>query len=240
MKHKIKRMMMVILFCLAGLVCQGQDFGMMNRYRTAKVRVSVVDGKTGNPVDYATVYLCHQGDTVITNFALTDGDGLAVIEDVTQGKYDLNVELLGYVPVKKQVDIKLGDFEREQNLGKIQLEQSREFLNAASVSAAGNPVVVKKDTLVFNANAYRTVENAMLADILKKMPGVKVGSDGSIKVNGEKVDRLTVGGKTFSRKTRDLLSRAFQPRLWKRFKSSTRRRMTPNSRASGRRKTRRR
>lgn len=200
MKREIKRMTMVILFCLAGLVCQGQDFGMMNRYRTAKVRLNVVDGKTGNPVDYATVYLCHQGDTVITNFALTDGDGLAVIEDVTQGKYDLNVELLGYVPVKKQVDIKLGDFERELNLGKIQLEQSREFLNAASVSAAGNPVVVKKDTLVFNANAYRTVENAMLADILKKMPGVKVGSDGSIKVNGEKVDRLTVGGKTFFQK----------------------------------------
>ena len=200
MKRNLTSMMLVILFCLTGLSAQGQDFGMMNRYRTAKVRVNVVDAKTGNPVDYATVYLCHQGDTVITNFALTDGDGHAVIDEVAQGKYDLNVELLGYVPFKKQVDIKLGDFEREKSFGKIQLEQSREFLDAASVSAAGNPVIVKKDTLVFNANAYRTVENAMLADLLKKMPGIKVGSDGSIKVNGEKVDRLTVGGKTFFQK----------------------------------------
>ncbi len=217
MKSFFTRMMMVILFCLAGRICQGQDFGMMNRYRTAKVRVNVVDGKTGNPIDYATVYLCHQGDTVITNFALTDGDGLAVIEDVTQGKYDLNVELLGYVPVKKQVDIKLGDFEQEKSLGKIQLEQNREYLNAASISAAGNPIVVKQDTLVFNANAYRTVENAMLADLLKKMPGVKVGSDGSIKVNGEKVDRLTVGGKTFFQKDPGLAVKSLPAKIVERI-----------------------
>lgn len=217
MKREITSMMMVLLFGLIGLVCQGQDFGMMNRYRTAKIRVNVVDAKTGNPVDYATVYLCHQGDTVITNFALTDGDGLAVIDEVAQGKYDLNVELLGYVPYKKQVDIKLGDFEREKNLGKIQLEQNLEFLNAASVSAAGNPVVVKKDTLVFNANAYRTVENAMLADLLKKMPGIKVGSDGSIKVNGEKVDRLTVGGKTFFQKDPGLAVKSLPAKIVERI-----------------------
>lgn len=217
MKREIKRMMMVLLSCLAGLVCKGQDFGMMNRYRTAKVRVNVVDGKTGNPVDYATVYLCHQGDTVITNFALADSDGLAVIDEVAQGKYDLNVELLGYAPFKKQVDIRLGDFDREKNLGKIQLEQSREFLDAASVAAAGNPVVVKKDTLVFNANAYRTVENAMLADLLKKMPGVKVGSDGSIKVNGEKVDRLTVGGKTFFQKDPGLAVKSLPAKIVERI-----------------------
>ncbi|MCR5018387.1 MAG: TonB-dependent receptor family protein [Bacteroidales bacterium] len=217
MKRIFTSMMMAILFSMAAFVCQGQDFGMMNRYRTAKVRVNVVDVKTGNPIDYATVYLCHQGDTVITNFALTDSEGLAVIDEVAQGKYDLNVELLGYVPFKKLVDIKLGDFEREKNLGKIQLERSKEFLDAASVSAAGNPVVVKKDTLVFNANAYRTVENAMLADLLKKMPGIKVGSDGSIKVNGEKVDRLTVGGKTFFQKDPGLAVKSLPAKIVERI-----------------------
>ncbi len=217
MKHEIIKMMMILPFCLAGLVSRGQDLEMMNRYRTAKVQVNVVDAKTGDPVDYATVYLCHQGDTVITNFALTSGGGLAVIDDVVQGKYDLNVELLGYVPFKKQVDIRLGDFEREKNLGKILLEQSQEFLDAASVSAAGNPVVVKKDTLVFNANAYRTVENAMLADLLKKMPGVKVGSDGSIMVNGEKVNRLTVGGKTFFQKDPGLAVKSLPAKIVERI-----------------------
>ena len=40
----------------------------------------------------------------------------------------------------------------------------------------------------------------MLADLLKKMPGIKVGSDGSVKVNGESVNRITVDGKTFFQK----------------------------------------
>ena len=58
----------------------------------------------------------------------------------------------------------------------------------------GNPVTVKKDTLEFNANAFRVGENAMLCELLKRMPGIEVGEDGSVKVNGEAVDKLTVGG----------------------------------------------
>jgi len=195
-----KTLLIISLLGIIQFICGGQDFGMMNRYRTAKVRVTVVDSKSGAPIEFATVYLCPQGDSTITNFAMSNSNGVAVIEDVTQGKYELNSELLGYKPFKKSVDIKLTDFENEKNLGKITMEQSQEFLNAASVSATGNPIVIKKDTIVFNAGAYHTVENGMLADLLKKMPGIKIGSNGSIQVNGESIDRLTVGGKTFFQK----------------------------------------
>lgn len=195
-----KTMLIALLILFTRFICCGQDFGMMNRYRNAKVRVTVIDSGTGDPVEYATVYLTRQGDSTITQFALSGSNGLAVIDAVPQGKYVLNCELIGYKAFKKDVDIKLSDFENEKNLGRIQLEQNKEFLDAATVSAAGNPVVIKKDTVVFNANAYKTVENAMLADLLKKMPGIKVGSDGSIKVNGESISRLTVDGKTFFQK----------------------------------------
>ncbi len=213
MRREIKRIIMAIIICLAGLSAKGQDFDMMNRYRTVNVRVIVEDNKTGAPVDFATVYLCPQGDTLITNYAFTEADGIAVIQDVTQGKYELNVELLGYVPFKKTVDLTLSGFEQEKNIGKIQIEQNQELLEAATVSAAGNPIVMKKDTVVFNANAYRTVENAMLVDLLKKLPGVKVGSDGSIQVNGEKVDKLTVGGKTFFQKDPALAIKSLPARV---------------------------
>ena len=61
----------------------------------------------------------------------------------------------------------------------------------------GNPVSIKKDTIVYNATAFHVSENAMLENLLKKMPGMEVSSDGTVSVNGEKVDRITVGGKTF-------------------------------------------
>lgn len=203
----------IIILAVLGIICQAQDFGTMNRYRTATVRVSVADSKSGDPVEFVTVYLSRQGDSTITNFAITGTDGRAVLEDVVQGKYELNAELVGYVPFKKQVDIKLSDFESEKNLGKILMEQSREYLDAATVSAAGNPVVIRKDTVVFNASSYQTVENAMLADLLKKMPGIKVGSDGSIKVNGESVNRITVGGKTFFQKDPGLAVKSLPARI---------------------------
>lgn len=212
-RMKMKRKIFTYLMLLLCSVCAAQDFGMMNRYRTAKVRMIVVDASTGAPVEFATVYLCPQGDTTITNFALTGEDGIAVIEDVTQGKYQLNAELVGYKHFKKDVDISLSEFEREKNLGRIQMEQSREFLDAASVTAAGNPVVMKKDTVVFNASAYRTVENAMLADLLKKMPGFKIGADGSVKVNGEAVNRITVDGKTFFQKDPGLAVKSLPARI---------------------------
>lgn len=193
-------MLITFLLCFLHFICGGQNFGMMNRYRTVKVRASVVDKKTGEPIEFVTVYLCPQGDSTITNFAQANDKGQVLIEDVTQGIYELNAEMVGYIPFRKPVDLRLNEFESEKNLGRIEMEQSREYLDAATVSAAGNPVVIKKDTVVYNAGAYKTVENAMLADLLKKMPGVKVGSDGSIQVNGEKVNRLTVGGKTFFQK----------------------------------------
>lgn len=193
-------MLVALLMLLARFLSGGQDFGMMNRFRTAKVRVSVVEEGTDTPVEYATVYLSRQGDSTVTDFAQTDSKGIAVLENVAQGKYDLNCELVGYVPFKKAVEIRLNEFENEKYLGRILMVQSKEFIDAATVSAAGNSVVIKKDTVVYNASAYKTVENAMLADLLKKMPGIQVGADGSVKINGESINRITVEGKTFFQK----------------------------------------
>jgi len=173
---------------------------MMNRYRTAKVRLTIIDGDDGAPVEYATVYLCPQGDTTITYFTFSGSDGVAVIDDVTQGKYELHAELVGFSPLIKNIDVKLSEWDNEKNLGTLTMDQNTEFLDAATVSAVGNPVIIKKDTVVYNANAYKTVENGMLVDLLKKMPGIQIGADGSVKVNGEDVNRITVGGKTFFQK----------------------------------------
>lgn len=194
----MKRIVLILALC-AGLVsaAQAQVSDMMNRLRTATIRTSVVDGKTGEPLSYAAVCLTPQGDTTITAFGLSGDDGKVSIENVQQGRYTLSVVMVGYKEFSKALDLRLGEFERERNLGQIALEMDAEFLEAAQVSATGNRVITKKDTLVYNASAYKVVENAMLVDLLKKLPGVKVGNSGSITVNGESVTKITVDGKTF-------------------------------------------
>ena len=188
---------LVFLFMLMLLPAVAQDFEQLQRMRTLKVRMELQDSKTDAPIPYATVYLIPQGDTTITHFAISDDKGIAVLEDVVQRKYDLHAELIGYKPFVKTYDLKITGFENDRNLGVIKLEEDAKLLEAASVSAIGNPVVIKKDTVEYNASAYHVVENAMLVDLLKKMPGIKVESSGTVKVNGETVNKITVGGKAF-------------------------------------------
>jgi hypothetical protein len=56
---------------------------------------------------------------------------------------------------------------------------------------------VRKDTIEFNAESFKTLPTAVVEDLLKKLPGVAVAADGSIQVNGKPVSRILVDGKNF-------------------------------------------
>ena len=83
------------------------------------------------------------------------------------------------------------------DLGAIKLQADEKYLEAAVVSDVGNPIVVKKDTVEFNASSFQVGTNAMLKDLLKRMPGMEITDDGKVKFNGRAIDKLTVGGRTF-------------------------------------------
>ena len=156
------------------------------------VKAQVLDSLTKEPVAFASAYLRHPKDTVITSFALTDTLGKATLKDVAKGEHLLCIEYLGYKPVYRKI------FVRSNYDAKVILMQPDDkVLKAASVSAVGTPMEMKGDTLVYNASSFRVVSNDNLADLLKKMPGVEVGEDGTVKVNGKEVSKITVGGRTF-------------------------------------------
>lgn len=157
-----------------------------------KVTAQVLDSLTKEPVAFASAYLRHPKDTVITSFALTDTLGKATLKDVTKGEHLLCIEYLGYKPVYRKIFVR-GNFDAKV----ILMQPDDKVLKAASVSAVGTPMEMKGDTLVYNASSFRVMSNDNLADLLKKMPGVEVGEDGTIKVNGKEVSKITVGGRTF-------------------------------------------
>ena len=169
------------------------DYDMFQSNRNIRVRLSVQDAKSAEPLPFATVYLNPQGDTTITHFALSDQKGAVEIPDVPVGRYRLNVELIGYTPFAKDYNFR----NYEENLGVIKLEENPEIIDAATITTVGNAIEVRQDTLIYNAAAFHVGDNAMLEDLIKKMPGMEVGEDGTVKVNGEPVDEITVGGKTF-------------------------------------------
>lgn len=195
-KKTMKRTILLLLALSSFLLSNAQIHNMMNNVRTITVKMSLSDAKTGEAVSYAAVWLTEKGDTVIKSYGISDDAGHVVIDGVRQGKYDVHVEMMGYESFVKTCDIKVQEFENERNLGRVQLVQSNNYLEAVTVSATATPVKMKTDTIEYNANAFHVSESAKLGELLKKMPGIKVAKDGSVKVNGEKIDKITMDGKT--------------------------------------------
>ena len=160
-----------------------------------KISLQLQDAATGEPVGFATVSITpekgqSQGQP---KYTLTDHEGHATLEKVRQGNYTLKAELMGY----KTYEHALRVINTSLDLGVIKLEQDRQVLDAASVSAVGNPVVIKKDTVEYNASSFKISDDNMLVDLLKKLPGIEVSEDGTITSNGETISKITIGGKTF-------------------------------------------
>ena len=156
------------------------------------VDLKLVDEKTGEPVGFATVSLTLLGDDEPSKYILTDVNGKAAIGKVKKGTYVVKAEIMGYKTFEQEIVV-----DKAVDLGTVKMAEDVEQLDAASVSAVGNPIVVKKDTVEYNASSFKTSDNDMLEDLLKKLPGVEVSSDGSITANGETITKIMVDGKEF-------------------------------------------
>lgn len=156
------------------------------------VTLSLTDSSTGEAVGFATVSISKPGNTKPYKYALSDDKGKTVFDKVAAGKYVLKAELLGYKPLTKDIEVK-----GKLDLGALKMDPDKQVLDAASVSAAGNPIVIKKDTIEYNASSFKTTENDVLEDLLKKLPGVEVSEDGTVTANGQTISKITIDGKTF-------------------------------------------
>ena len=156
------------------------------------VKLKLVDEKTSEPVSFATASLTVKGETTAAKYVLTNDEGAAEITKVKKGTYKFKAELMGYTTYEKEIVV-----EKNIDLGTIKMAEDVKVLDAASVSAVGNPIIVKKDTIEYTASSFKTSDNDMLEQLLKKLPGVEVGSDGSITANGETIKKITIDGKTF-------------------------------------------
>ena len=154
------------------------------------VTVKLEDASNGEPVGFATVSLTPERGSA--KYALTDHDGKGVVEKVRSGKYTLKAEIMGYKTHTQQVEVK-----GATDLGVIKMELDQEVLDAASVTATGNPIIIKKDTVEYNASSFKTTDTDMLINLLKKLPGIEVDDSGNITANGETITKITIDGKTF-------------------------------------------
>ena len=178
------RLIVATAMMMAGLTAAAQN--------SFTVSMKLTDAKTDAPVGFATASVTVKGEKTPAKYVLADSEGKAVLQKVRKGTYVLKAELMGYVTYEQEIKV-----EGNVDLGVIRMKEDVKVLDAASVSAVGNPIIVKKDTVEYNASSFKTSDNDMLEDLLKKLPGVEVNSDGTVTANGETIKKITIDGKTF-------------------------------------------
>ena len=151
------------------------------------------DASNGEVISFATISITKKGATSPSKYALTGSDGKGTIEKVAAGTYTFKAEMMGYVASTQEIVLQ----GKNLDLGVVNLQPDKEVLDAASVSAVGNPIVVKKDTIEYNASSFKITDNDVLEDLLRKFPGIEVGDDGSITANGQTITKIYVDGKTY-------------------------------------------
>jgi outer membrane receptor protein involved in Fe transport len=144
----------------------------------------------------ATVMLMNPKDSSLVNFGATDAKGFFEMKNVSKGNYEVKVTFVGFAPAVK--DLTVSDFNGLViDIGRMKLSPVSAELEALVVKGEKAPVTVKRDTIEFNAGSFKTKANANVEDLLKKMPGMDVQSDGTIRAQGEQVQRVTVDGREF-------------------------------------------
>ena len=155
----------------------------------------VVDS-LGATLPSATVMLMNPKDSSLVNFGVSDPRGNFEIRNVNKGTYQIKVSFVGFGAYQKliKMDQAVG---MVIDLGQLKLQTESELLEGVTVTGTRAPVTVKRDTIEFNAGSFKTKANANVEDLLKKLPGVEVETDGTIRAQGEQVQRVTVDGREF-------------------------------------------
>ncbi len=179
-----KRCLIVLILLVLGVSVYAQS--------GFSVKVKLSDSKTGEAVPFATVSLTAKGGTTPLKYVLSTEGGEAVLSSLPKGNYILKVDLLGYKSYSSELTV-----DKSLDLGTVKMDPDTEMLEAATVEAIGNPIIVKKDTIEYSAASFKTSDNDMLEELLKKLPGVEVDSDGTITANGETITKIMIDGKEF-------------------------------------------
>lgn len=156
---------------------------------------SVVEQGSDTHIEQATVRLLNVKDSAMVRGVVSARNGSFTLKNVKKGSYLLHITFIGYDPLYQPLQIT--GKKNPVNVGKLELSDGAIELGEAVVIGKAPEVTVRNDTVEYNADSYKVTEGSVLEDLLKKMPGVEVDSEGKITVNGKEVKKVMVDGKEF-------------------------------------------
>ena len=158
-------------------------------YSQIKMSGKVTDS-VGNPLELANIILINSESNSLETFAMSDDKGDYKLSLKKNTSYNLQVSYIGMSTFSQM--LKTEDFDLSRNFALTQNNQ----LDAVELTYE-MPVVISGDTLVYDADSFKTGTERKLEDVLKNLPGVEINDDGEIEVEGKAVTKIMVEGKDF-------------------------------------------
>ncbi|HLD51969.1 MAG TPA: outer membrane beta-barrel protein [Sediminibacterium sp.] len=179
------RLLLLVLSIFSGVALMAQS--------TATLKGKLVDSVGKQALKDASITVLEAKDSTLDVFGLAKADGSFVVEKISFGEMIVMIKFQGYEAYSKKINFSKTN--ASVDLGTIYLRLAANDLGEVTVTQS--PISIKKDTVQFNASSFKTKPNAVLEDLLKKLPGVQVEADGTVKAQGENVQRVLVDGKRF-------------------------------------------
>lgn len=114
-----------------------------------------------------------------------------------EGEFLLKFNMLGYQTMVERITVKFPKRGTVIEAGLFEIQEKNYHLNEATVTASKIRMVMKGDTIVYNADAFQLAQGSMLDALVSQLPGVELKNNGQIFVNGKFVQNLTLNGRDF-------------------------------------------
>ena len=187
--------------------------------KKVKVTGDVTDYETNEPIIAATVQLLSMPDSTFLSGATTNFKGLFELENrLALGDYLVKVSFVGYGDAYRGFKV-TDDTRHHVRLDSIQLKTDALLLKEAVIEAQMAQVQISEDTVIFNAETFRVAEGSMLEELIRKLPGYEVESDGTVKYNGKTVSKILVDGKEFFSEDKSIAMKNLPANMVKKVKS---------------------
>ncbi|MDE6528608.1 MAG: TonB-dependent receptor, partial [Muribaculaceae bacterium] len=152
-----------------------------------------VTDRQGEPLMDATVRILAEKDSSFVKGSIADINGNFKVSDLKNGRYMVETTYIGYN--KTFTPFRISG--KSVSVDTIRIDESSIVLQEATVIGVKTPIKVMEDTIEYNADTYKTPPNAVVEDLLKRLPGVEVDSEGKITANGKEVAKILIDGKEF-------------------------------------------
>jgi hypothetical protein len=152
-----------------------------------------VKDSSGNGISFLNIFIHPKNNNTVIAYSYTNNQGKYTITVKSSGDFILNVSGLAYK--KKQVPFVIDSINPQKEIiTDITLKEESFTLDDVVINVDNRPIVVKKDTISIRVSNFTNGTEDVVEDILKKLPGVEVSDDGTVKIQGKSIEKIMIEG----------------------------------------------